>query len=174
MNNSITHIVQKGETLYSISEKHQISISQLMELNDLKNTIIYPGQVLLISKGKDPESKESQNYQDFLKENQGFGSLKIQTLIGNSYLPISGVEIEVYKIFEKEKKIFFKGKTEESGLLDGIYLPTQKRSEDYLNGATIYQIQATHPNYETVISYKVYIYDEIKSIQKIEMFPREV
>ncbi len=173
MQDSIIYIVQKGDTLYSISQKHQISVSQLMELNQLKNTRIYPGQVLFL-RMQNHSVEEIKNYQDFMKENQGFGTLKIQTLLGNSYLPISGVKIEVYKIFEKEKKIFFQGTTEESGLLDGISLPTQKRREDYLNGATIYQIQATHPHYETYTIYEVSIYDEIKSLQKIEMFPKGV
>ena len=42
---------------------------------------------------------------------------------------------------------------------------------NYLNGAAIYKIIASHPNYQDVEIEEVYIYDGIKSIQKIEMVP---
>lgn len=42
---------------------------------------------------------------------------------------------------------------------------------DYLNEAAIYKIIASHPNYQDVEIEEVYIYDGIKSIQKIEMVP---
>ena len=44
-----THVVKKGETLYSISKKYGLSVSQLMTLNKLsKGTVINPGQKLKI------------------------------------------------------------------------------------------------------------------------------
>ena len=42
---------------------------------------------------------------------------------------------------------------------------------DYLNGAAIYKIIASHHNYQDVEIEEVYIYDGIKSFQKIEMVP---
>jgi len=45
-----THVVKKGETLYSISKKYGLSLNQLMTYNKLsKNTVINPGQKLKIS-----------------------------------------------------------------------------------------------------------------------------
>ncbi len=40
------HIVKKGDTLYSIAKTNNVSLKQLMELNELKNLKIYPGQRL--------------------------------------------------------------------------------------------------------------------------------
>lgn len=45
-----THIVKKGETLYSISKQYGLSVSQLMTFNKLsKGAVINPGQTLKIS-----------------------------------------------------------------------------------------------------------------------------
>jgi LysM repeat protein len=42
------HTVQKGETLYGISKQYQVSISALKKWNDLQNTGLRVGQLLLI------------------------------------------------------------------------------------------------------------------------------
>ncbi len=45
------HTVQKGETLYRISVNNGISVDQLLELNNMsKNSVIYPGQKLRVSR----------------------------------------------------------------------------------------------------------------------------
>lgn len=44
------HVVEKGETLYSISKKYKISTLELKELNDLKENSIKLGQKLIIKK----------------------------------------------------------------------------------------------------------------------------
>jgi LysM repeat protein len=47
---SKTHVVKKGETLYSISKQYGLSVSQLMIFNKLsKGSVINPGQSLKIS-----------------------------------------------------------------------------------------------------------------------------
>jgi len=43
-----THVVQKGETLYSISKKYQISMSQIKAINNLKSNILGVNQELRI------------------------------------------------------------------------------------------------------------------------------
>ena len=44
------HVVKKGDTLYSISKKFNISVSELVKTNDIKNNIISIGQTLKIIK----------------------------------------------------------------------------------------------------------------------------
>ncbi len=166
-----THIVKRGESLYSIAKTYQTTVKHLMELNNLHNTILQIGQVLLISDLDPINDQKINNYQDFLNKNLGIGILKIQTLIGNTFFPIENVLIEVYKEFNGLKKTFYSGKTEESGLIDNIKLPCPLKQIDYLNKAAIYQIKATHPNFQTVLIDEVSLYDGIKSIQKIEMLP---
>ena len=43
-----TYVVKKGDTLYSISRKFNISVNELKDLNNLTNNEIYPGQELII------------------------------------------------------------------------------------------------------------------------------
>ena len=49
------HVVQKGETLYRIANQYNISIEELMELNNIKNAAqIQAGQKLIIGKFVNP------------------------------------------------------------------------------------------------------------------------
>lgn len=60
-----TYIVQKGDTLYSIANANNISVDELVDLNDLINSDIYPGQELLISisfKEEDIENNKDNIY----------------------------------------------------------------------------------------------------------------
>lgn len=45
------HIVQRGETLYSISRRYGVTVQALMSYNNLRSTTIYVGQRLLIPTG---------------------------------------------------------------------------------------------------------------------------
>jgi len=44
-----SHTVQQGENLYSIGLTYSVSFQDIMQSNDLKNSVIHPGQVLSIS-----------------------------------------------------------------------------------------------------------------------------
>lgn len=48
----LTHVVEKGETLYAISRKYAISVDEIRRLNNLNGNIITIGQVLNIRKEK--------------------------------------------------------------------------------------------------------------------------
>ncbi|MFK2826360.1 LysM peptidoglycan-binding domain-containing protein [Bacillus sp. B190/17] len=56
---SETHIVQTGETLYSIAKHYQIGEEELNQLNGLKDSSIYAGQKLKVS-GQPPAAAEKQ------------------------------------------------------------------------------------------------------------------
>nr|WP_299345007.1 glucosaminidase domain-containing protein [Allomuricauda sp.] len=48
----LTHVVQKGDTLYAISRKYAISVEELKQLNNLSGNTISIGQVLNIRREK--------------------------------------------------------------------------------------------------------------------------
>lgn len=57
--NSFEYIIQKGETLYSIALQFGITIEDILAVNALHSTTIYPGQVLTISQNiTEPISQE--------------------------------------------------------------------------------------------------------------------
>lgn len=45
-NNTLTHVVKKGDTLYSISKKYGVDLDKIIQLNGIKNKIISIGQTL--------------------------------------------------------------------------------------------------------------------------------
>jgi hypothetical protein len=47
-----THVVEKGDTLYALSRKYEISVDEIQRLNNLNGTNISIGQVLNIRKEK--------------------------------------------------------------------------------------------------------------------------
>lgn len=55
------HRVQPGETLWRISQRYGTSVTNIMSLNKLTSTMIYPGQVLNIPSGSQTSSPVSQS-----------------------------------------------------------------------------------------------------------------
>jgi len=43
------HTVRVGETLYSISRRHNLTVQKIRRLNKLNSSVIYPGQKLLLT-----------------------------------------------------------------------------------------------------------------------------
>jgi LysM repeat protein len=60
---TIYHSVQKGETLFSISKKYAVSIDNIKEINNLKNSSIFKGQRLLISQQTVAENIQTEKAQ---------------------------------------------------------------------------------------------------------------
>ena len=96
-----------------------------IDLNKLHNTILSVGQSIVISEKYIKEEKTSFDCQQFLKQNLGTGTLKVQTLIGTTYFPIQSVKIEIYMDFNEKSELFFSGYTGDSVYIDGIVLPCQ-------------------------------------------------
>ncbi|RKQ32541.1 peptidoglycan endopeptidase [Oceanobacillus halophilus] len=59
--NSNTYTVKRGDTLSGIASKHNISLSNLMKWNGLDTTLIYPGNVLSVSKSTSNRSTKTEN-----------------------------------------------------------------------------------------------------------------
>src|SRR5699024_1957920 len=54
-----TYTVKSGDTLSGIAAKHNVSISDLMKWNGLYTTLIYPGNVFVVSKNGSSSSSSS-------------------------------------------------------------------------------------------------------------------
>lgn len=57
------YIVQNGDTLWKISRKFNVTVSQLRRWNQMKRSAIHPGQKLIISNQKKSEAKPPQSAQ---------------------------------------------------------------------------------------------------------------
>lgn len=74
---NITYIVKKGDTLYSIASKNNVTVNELMKLNNLSNTNLSIGQQLKI---KESESIITPSENEVINENSIYTVKKGDTL----------------------------------------------------------------------------------------------
>lgn len=60
--NYFEYKVKKGDSLYSIAKKYDTTVALLTDINMLTNSVIFPGQVLLIPKNSNMEDVYFENY----------------------------------------------------------------------------------------------------------------
>ncbi len=71
-----TYKVKKGDSLWTIAQKHNTTVSSLKSLNNLSSNIIYPNQLLSVSGSKSSKSSSSKTAKSTYKVKSG------DTLIG--------------------------------------------------------------------------------------------
>ena len=111
-------------------------------------------------------------YQNFIKNNEGVGYLKIRAYGASEAVPIEGVNIEVSTLLgDNTKLIFFTGKTDASGMIKKLALPAPKEGSDNLiaPSKTVYDIKASYSDIEE--NFKVNLYDGICVQQTINVVP---
>ena len=119
----------------------------------------------------DPAFMQTYAYQDFISENPKLGYLNIRAYAANSAIPIANMQVEVSKIINNQKVIFFEGATTNSGTITQISLPTPMISNDDLIApkSTTYDIKAIY-NDETLL-FKIQMYSDIQVVQNINVVP---
>ncbi len=113
----------------------------------------------------------SKVYKDYINDNPTNGYLKIRAFTANQAIPISGLSITVSKIINNNNVIFFEGKTNSSGIIEKITLPTPKLDPDNLDTpkSVTYEIIATYKNNNK--TYKINMYENIYVVQDININP---
>ncbi len=124
--------VKKGDTLYSISKKHNLTIEDLRNYNGLQNNTIYIGQKLLLPPLTETElmysvivgsfsNKDNANKQLASMKKEGIKATVISKVInGKTYYRIQAGVFSKKENAEKQKKILRK-----SGFMDA-YVVTNK------------------------------------------------
>lgn len=116
------------------------------------------------------EFKNSSLYKKYLEENPKVGYLKIRAYAASSAVPIENLDIIVSKKIDDNNVIFFKGKTNSSGIIEKITLPTKTLVNDNLAPlGTEYDIEASYNNLKN--TFKVMIYDNVYVVQNINVIP---
>ena len=112
------------------------------------------------------------SYEDFLAENRGVGALKIQAYRARGAYPVPGVRVVISREFKGGDKVLFSGVTNESGVIDGIELPSPPRINslefDSPDKVAVYKLKATSPQYEE-LTRSVEIFDGVKTVQPLAM-----
>lgn len=120
----------------------------------------------------DKEFLNSKIYQDFIKENNGYGFLIIRASSAKGAIPIKGLKIEVSTDIDDNKVVFFDGQTDNSGMIESLALPAPKKTgNDMIEPKyKVYTINASYNN--DSLEYKVNLYDNISVVQNINIVPK--
>lgn len=111
-------------------------------------------------------------HESFRERNTKSGFLRVQAFAGPQTIPVPDANVLVTRDFIDGARRFASGKTDQSGVLDGIVLPAPDGSLAQQPGTippyALYDIHVSHPDYRTEIYRQVPIFDGVKSIQPVQ------
>lgn len=111
-------------------------------------------------------------YESFRQRNKNAGWLRVQAFTGPQTLPVTGADVLVTRDFIDGVRRFASGKTDRSGVLDGITLPAPDTALAQNPGGdppyALYDIRVSHPDYRTEVYRQVPVFPGIKSIQPVK------
>lgn len=119
------------------------------------------------------EFKNTDLYDDFIKENSSFGNLKVEVFTAYGAIPVANTAILVSKDIEEYKVIFFRGLTDSSGMISNIKLPAPPMvsSSEEMPIYTIYDMTAVNEGYETLKSFSIGMFGGVNVIQYVKLQP---
>ena len=117
------------------------------------------------------EFKKTEKYQEFINNNPQIGYLNIRAYAANSAIPITNLEVKVSRIINDQRIIFFDGRTDQSGLITNINLPTPPTNgnDEVIPQSSEYEVTAIY-NGDNLI-FKVVMYAGISVLQNISVVP---
>ena len=122
------------------------------------------------------EFKKTDDYQEFIKANPDFGNLKVEAFTAYGAVPVENTEILITKEINGKNVLFFKGYTDSSGIINNIKLPAPPSvsvaNQDNPPLYTIYELSASHEDYEQLKKYYVGMFGGINVIQYVKMIPK--
>ncbi|WP_251518858.1 MULTISPECIES: LysM peptidoglycan-binding domain-containing protein [Staphylococcus] len=71
---STQHTVKSGESLWTLSQKYGVSVDEIKKNNDIKNNMVFPGQVIEISGGSSQEQGNNSNSSHSVQSESSNGS----------------------------------------------------------------------------------------------------
>lgn len=128
----------------------------------------------MIVKSTDSILIEDAAYQNFLKNNPGTGNLKVRATTASEAFPVKNVVITVSKVIGSNTVIFYEGLTDESGMINGIKLPTPRFTVNDLQppNFTTYQLHAVYDREQFDRFYDISLCCSVGLVQYINITPR--
>ncbi len=112
-------------------------------------------------------------YKKFIEENPGKGNLMIKASAAKEAIPIPNLDITISKIIDNYNVIFYSGKTDSSGMIKKVSLPTPAQNINDLTipKSTTYEITAILKDNNIKQIYTVNMYNNICVVQNINITP---
>lgn len=115
-------------------------------------------------------------YQEYIDENKGRGSLKIQASVAEDAFPLKDVFVDVSMIYKGKRYSIYNDTTDSSGIVNEIVLPSKLSAESQTpqnasDSETKYLISAYHPGFEPIVDCPVNIFDRVETILPVSLNP---
>ncbi len=124
--------------------------------------------------GEDAES-DGVSYSRFVADNSDTGVLRVQASAGGQSIPLSNVNITVYRDFSDGRHVFYQVTTNSDGVADGMILPAPARINSVEgNGQSPfadYTVSADREGLRPLTVENVPIFSGVRSIQPINLSP---
>ncbi len=121
----------------------------------------------------DNNFKQTEIYKSFINSNPTKGTLSIRAYSANQAIPIEGLNIIISTEYQNNTIKMYEGKTNNSGVIENISLPTPKLSNSNLTtpNTITYTVRAMQTD-KIDESYKINMYENISVIQTINIGPQ--
>ena len=168
---SISSVNEKETEETLVEEKNR-----LPEKNDIEKesdtNINNTDQQPEIIETNDVTAKEL--YDEFKKENNKTGFLKVQALTARQTFPVTNAKVYIIKTFGNDKGyLITTAETDESGLTPEFELPAVAKEKSETPGSenpfTTYTIIVEHPDFVTMKFENVPVFEDVLSIQTANM-----
>ncbi len=114
--------------------------------------------------------------EDFRRKNAGVGRMKVQVFSGREAFPVVSARVQISKNFEDGERFFADELTDTSGIVEGVSLIAPKKDLAQENNEILpystYTIKVTHPYYITTLYTNVPVFDDVLSIQPVNLVPK--
>lgn len=102
------------------------------------------------------------------------GSLRVQVTAGP--FPVAGAQVEIFRMFDQIRQVFFRGVTDQSGILQGIALPAlpaawSQSSDTAGISGTDYQVTVRHPMFAPSEGRGVSVFARTETILPVVLEP---
>ena len=122
------------------------------------------------------ESPFKPEYDEYIGQYPGRGSLKIQVSVARDAFPVEGVLVDVSSVVNGMRYSLYSDTTDSSGIVNEIVLPTLPASssqnpETAGKGEAEYLVSLFHPAFKEVIDCPVKVLDRIETILPVTLTP---
>lgn len=110
----------------------------------------------------------------FMQARPERGTLRVQVTAGP--FPVAGAQVEVLRQFGQLRQVFYRGVTDQSGILQGISLPAlpaawSQTSDTAGVSATDYQVTVRHPMFAPDVGRGAAVYARTETILPVALEP---
>lgn len=115
-------------------------------------------------------------FEDYINQNPGRGSLKVQVSAANRSFPVKNVFVDVALVQNGMRYSIYHDVTDSSGIVNEIVLPSclaadNNSPETAGKSDTTYLVSVYHPAFEEIVDFPVTIQDRIETILPVALEP---